>query len=268
MRTIMDHDDWDLRESGPPGADHTVLLLAGALCTVAFFEDLMAEPKLTDASVHLVAATLPGFGNSQPPDDLSVESYASLAGRLAADIGCEAVLGHSLGANVAIEMAAAGKFSGPLVLLSPSFSRKDESKFPRALDHLGRVLGHLPYAAMFKVIGPAMKSSLPANGRDELVAELKTNDPRFVRRQTRRYLEYLDRYGSLVPRLCDSGVTARVVFGEHDDVRLADKERRELDECPRTTVITISGAGHFTMNQEPRRVAELILKVIPADSGR
>src|SRR3954447_3847517 len=123
MRTIMDHDDWDLRECGPPGADHTVLLPAGALCTVAFFEDLMAEPKLTDASVHLVAATLPGFGNSQPPDDLSVESYASLAGRLAADIGCEAVLGHSLGANVAIEMAAGGKFSGPLVLLSPSFSQ-------------------------------------------------------------------------------------------------------------------------------------------------
>jgi pimeloyl-ACP methyl ester carboxylesterase len=264
----MDHDGWDLRESGPPGADHTVLLLAGALCTVAFFKELMAEPKLTEASVHLVAATLPGFGNSQPPDDLSVESYASLAGRLAADIGCEAVLGHSLGANVAIEMAAAGKFSGPLVLLSPSFSRKDESKFPRALDHLGRVLGHLPYAAMFKVIGPAMKSSLPANRRDELVAELKKNDPRFVRRQTRRYLEYLDRYGSLVPRLCDSGVTARVVFGEHDDVRLADEERRELEECPRTTVITISGTGHFTMNQEPRRVAELILEVIPAVSGR
>jgi pimeloyl-ACP methyl ester carboxylesterase len=268
MRTVVDHNGWELRESGPPGADHTVLLLAGALCTVAFFKDLMAEPKLTEASLHLVAATLPGFGNSQPPDDLSMESYASLAGRLAADIGCEAVLGHSLGANVAIEMAAAGKFSGPLVLLSPSFSRKDESRFPRALDHLGRVLGHLPYAAMFKVIGPAMKSSLPANRRDELVAELKKNDPRFVRRQTRRYLEYLDRYGSLVPRLCDSGVTARVVFGEHDDIRLADEERRELDECPRTTVITISGTGHFTMNQEPRRVAELILEIIPAVSGR
>src|SRR4051794_36982054 len=217
MRTIMDHDDWDLRESGPPGADHTVLLLAGALCTVAFFEDLMAEPKLTDASVHLVAATLPGFGNSQPPDDLSMESYASLAGRLAADIGCEAVLGHSLGANVAIEMAAEGKFSGPLVLLSPSFSRKDESKFPRALDHLGRVLGYLPYAAMFKVIGPAMKSSLPANRRDELIAELKKNDPRFVRRQTRRYLEYLDGYGSLAPPPSDSGVTSRGVFCEHED---------------------------------------------------
>jgi hypothetical protein len=42
------------------------------------------------------------------------------------------VVGHSPGANVAIEMLAAGHFSGPLVLLAPSFSREDESKFPCA----------------------------------------------------------------------------------------------------------------------------------------
>ena len=102
------------------------------------------------------------------------------------------MVGHSLGANVAIEMVAAGEFAGPLVLLSPSFSREDESKFPRALDHLGRVLGHLPYALMLKIIGPAMKNSLPPHRRDVLIAELRKNDPRFLRRQTLRYLEYLD----------------------------------------------------------------------------
>jgi pimeloyl-ACP methyl ester carboxylesterase len=242
-----------------------VLLLAGALCSTAFFEDLMAEPKLTKAPVRLVAATLPGFADTAPPDDLSMESYAHLAGRLAADRGCEAVLGHSLGANVAIEMAAAGEFAGPLVLLSPSFSRTDESKFPRVLDRVGRVLGHLPYAAMFKVIGPALKGSLPADRHAALVAELKKNDPRFVRRQTRRYLEYLDRHGSLVSRLCDAGVRAWVVFGENDDVGLSEEERRELDECARTTLATIPGAGHFTMIQEPRRIAEVILKTVSAD---
>jgi pimeloyl-ACP methyl ester carboxylesterase len=258
-------DPWDLLESGSPGADHTVLLLAGALCTTAFFEDLMAEPELTKASVRLVAATLPGFGDSSPPDDLSMESYARLAGGLAADLGCEAVLGHSVGANVAIEMAAAGEFSGPLVLLSPSFSRKDESKFPRVLDRVGRVLGHLPYAAMFKVIGPALKGSLPADRHAALVAELKKNDPRFVRRQTRRYLEYLDRHGSLVSRLCDSGARAWVVFGENDDVGLSEEERRELEACARTTLVTIPGAGHFTMIQEPRQIAEVILKTVSAN---
>jgi len=172
-----------------------VLLLAGALCTAAFFEDLMAEPQLSAQPIRLVAATLPGFGDTAPPDDLAMESYAKLAGKLAADVGCDALLGHSVGANVAIEMAAGGEFSGPLVLLSPSFSRNDESKFPRALDRIDRVLGHLPYAAMFKVIGPAMKGSLPADHHAALVVELKKNDPRFVHSHTRRYLEYLDRQG-------------------------------------------------------------------------
>src|SRR3954451_2968690 len=197
MNTNKHHDGWELRESGPAGADHAVLLLAGALVTAAYYDDMLAEPRLKEASVRFVAATLPGYAGTQPPDELSMDNYARLAGKLAADFGCEAVVGHSLGANVAIEMLAAGHFSGPLVLLAPSFSRKDESKFPRVLDRIGRVLGHLPYAAMLKVIGPAMKGSLPPDRHAALVAELKKNDPRFLRRQTRRYLDYLDQHGSL-----------------------------------------------------------------------
>ena len=34
-----------------------------------------------------------------------MESYAKLAGKLASDLGCDAVVGHSLGANIAVERA-------------------------------------------------------------------------------------------------------------------------------------------------------------------
>jgi pimeloyl-ACP methyl ester carboxylesterase len=142
------HEGWELRESGPADADHAVLLLAGALVTASYYDDVLAEPRLKEASARFVAATLPGHGGTEPPDDLSMDNYARLAGKLAADFRCDAVVGHSLGANVAIEMLAAGHFSGSLVLLAPSFSREDESRFPRALDRISRVLGHLPYAAM------------------------------------------------------------------------------------------------------------------------
>lgn len=70
-----------------------------------------------------------------------MESYAKVAGTIAGELGCDAVVGHSLGANVAIEMVVAGEFSGPVVLLAPSFSRVDESKFPRTLDRMSSVLG-------------------------------------------------------------------------------------------------------------------------------
>ncbi len=123
--------DWDIRESGPADAERTVLLLPGTLATAAFYDDLMAETRCAEASIRFIAATLPGQGGTPPSEDLSIEGYARLASRLAADRGCDAVVGHSTGANVAIEMAAAGDFSGPLVLLAPSFSRVDESRFPR-----------------------------------------------------------------------------------------------------------------------------------------
>jgi hypothetical protein len=122
-----------------------------------------------------------------------MENYAAQASKLAADLRCDVVVGHSLGANVALEMVGSTQFLRPgRAALIPSFSRTDESKV------LGRLTGSacarsFSYAVMMKLIGPAFKSSLPPHRRDALVAELKKNDPRFLRAQTRHYLGYLDR---------------------------------------------------------------------------
>jgi pimeloyl-ACP methyl ester carboxylesterase len=257
-----EHLGWILHESGPEGADYTVLLLPGALCSAAFYDDLMAERRVKEASIRFVATTLPGFSGTPAPDDVSMEKYARVAGTIAAELGCDAVVGHSLGANVALEMAGGGEFSGPVILLAPSLSRVDESKFPRALDRLSTVFGHLPYALMLKIIGPAMKSGLPPHRRDVLIAELQRNNPRFLRRQTRVYLEYLDRHGSLAGRLCDSGVRAWVVLGDRDEIGLTDDERDMLEKCPSVTLTTIAEAGHFTLNEKPGEIAEILLDAL------
>lgn len=197
--------EWDLHESGPTEAAQTVLLLPGGMCTGAFYQDMMAAPELAGAPIRLVAATLPGFGRTPYPADLSVENYARLAGELAAEVGADIVVGHSYGANVAIEMAADGGFSGRLVLLSPSFSREDESTVLGILDRIGRVpgVGHLVWALSLKAMPRMLNESVAPARRDALVAELKNNDPGVCRQIVRRYFEYLDRRGSLVSRLCD-----------------------------------------------------------------
>ena len=256
------HDGWIVRQAGPSDADRAVLLLPGALASAPFYDDVLAEPSLTGASVRFVATTLPGYAGTPALADCSMESIAASAAELAADFGCDVVVGHSLGANVALEMAGSRAFSGPVVLLSPSFSRQDESKFPRTLDRLARVFGPLPYRLMFAMIGPAMKSSLPPARRDALIAELKQNDAGDVRRGTRRYLEYLDRHGSLVGRLCASGVRSWVVFGERDDIGLRDDERRGLEACGDVTLVTIPDTGHFALNDKPTRVAEIVLEAV------
>ena len=48
-------------------------------------------------------------------------------------------------------------------------------------------------------------------------------------------MRYYDRHGTLVPRLRDSELRAWVVYGERDDVKLQDSERRELRPARRST---------------------------------
>ena len=260
--TSREYLGWQLRETGPEDAAHRVLLLPGALATAAFYEDMLAEPTIAAARIRFVATTLPGFGGTAPLDEESVENYSRLASQLAADLSCDVVVGHSLGANVAIEMVSTGAISGPVVLLSPSFSRKDESMFPRALDRLSRVFGHLPYALMLKLIGPAFKSSLPPARAEFLVNELKKNDPRFLRAHTHSYLAYLDRHGSLAKRFCDAGVRAWVVFGGKGDVGLAPLERELLTAAPNVTLVEIPDTGHFALNQKPEEIATIVLQAV------
>ncbi len=251
---------WELLDSGPADAERTVLLIPGSLATAAFYEDLMAEPSL--AAIRLVAATLPGQGGTPPAGDLGIEIYARLTAELAAEVRAEVLVGHSTGGCVVLEAAATGAFSGPLVLLGASFSRQDEPLVVRVLDRLSTVLGHLPFALMLKLIGPMLKSGIPAHRYDALAAELRKNDPRLVRRHIRSYLRYLDRHGSVAQRLCESGVRAWVVYGEHDDVGITGSERAVLDDCPTTSVQTITGTGHMIPNMRPDAVADLITQAL------
>ena len=263
-----EHEGWILHESGPPDATRNVLLLPGGMCTAVFYDELVAEPRLRDASLRLVATAVPGHGGTPEPVDLGLEHYGRMAAKLVRDLGCDVVVGHSLGANVAIEMARTGDFVGPLVLLSPSFSREDEARFLRVMDQMASVSGQLPYRFMLAMIGPAFKDvKVSPERRDVLVGELKKNDAGFVRRAIRSYFAYLRRHGSLAPRLCESGAPAWVVFGEHDDVGLRDDERAVLESCPTVSLRVVPDAGHLTLNEQPAVVAGIVLEAVASLPG-
>ena len=182
--------EWETSESGPVGADRTVLLIPGGLNTARSYAELMAQPALS--GVRLVAVTLPGHGGTPPPEDFSIETYAALAvAGLAADLGCDAVVGFSIGASVALEMAASGAFRGPVVLLGISLSPQDEPAFLRALVRLAGPLGSLPWALMLKLIGMATRTArVSADRRAELLADFRRNDPRLMQQIFRGYLGY------------------------------------------------------------------------------
>src|SRR3954452_20467830 len=140
--------DWELVETGPPDAEHTVLMLPGGLCSAGSYAEVMAEPAL--ANTRTVAATLPGHAGAPPPDDYTVENYARLTAALATRIGADVVVGFSMGASVALEMVTSDAFTGPAVLLGISLSAKDEPAFFRGAVRLGSVFGDLPTAFLVK----------------------------------------------------------------------------------------------------------------------
>ncbi|HEY1644263.1 MAG TPA: alpha/beta hydrolase [Streptosporangiaceae bacterium] len=253
--------EWEIFESGPNVADRTVLLLPGGLHRSRSYTDLMAQPAL--AGVRLIAVTLPGHGGTPPPADFSIENYARLAAGLATEFGCDAVLGFSFGASVALEMVASGAFCGPAVLLGPSLSARDEPGFFRAIVGLGGLLGSLPSAAMLKMMGMATRQArLSDDRRAELLADFRKNNPRIMRQGLHAYLKYLGRHASPAARLCDAGVPAWIVHAEKGDGRLTSEERSTLAACPRISLVTIPGTSYFIPNEEPERVASLLVDAL------
>jgi pimeloyl-ACP methyl ester carboxylesterase len=256
--------DWELRESGPPDAAQTVLLLPGGMCSAGSFAEVMAEPSL--AGMRLVAATLPGQAGAPPPDDYSVESYARGVAELAEQVGAHLVVGFSMGAVVAVEMVVSGAFRGPVVLLGVSLSTEDEPAFFRAIVRLGNVLGGLPASVLAKGAASMVKR-IPgtAERRAELRADFRRNVPAVVQRSLREYLRWLNRGEGRAERLCKAGVPAWVVHAEKGDGGLTDEERRTLEACPHVELVTIPGHVFFLPNEVPERIAEVIVEAAARD---
>jgi pimeloyl-ACP methyl ester carboxylesterase len=101
-----------VRESGDP-ADPGVLLWPGLGATGAYFESFVGE-----LPGRVVAVDPPGLGGSAPLGRCSLERLIEMACAVVEQCECRAVVGHSLGAFVAVGVAAkppAGLLSAVLI---------------------------------------------------------------------------------------------------------------------------------------------------------
>lgn len=252
---------WELVRAGPEDAPHGVLLLPGGALSAREYGPLMAQPAVQD--VRLVAATLPGHAGAPPPDDYSVESYARQATELAAEQRCDVVAGYSMGATVALEMAASRQFARPVVLMGISLS--EEPAFFRAIVRGGHLLGGWPVAGLMRMMTLATRGAKVSDQhRAVLRNDLRHNDRHTLQPAMSAYLDYLEKYDAPAERLCDVGVRAWVVQAQKGDGNLTDEERAALDRCPTTTVVTIPYDGWFLPEEQPERVAEILVEAIRA----
>lgn len=253
--------DWQTYEAGPRHASQTVLLLPGGMCAARSYADVMKQPDLDD--VRLIAVTMPGHAGAPPPDDYSVENYARLTGELAVRVGAKVLVGFSMGATVAMEMVAAGVFTGPTVLLGISMSPTAEPAFFRGIVRLGGILGNMPAALLRKGAGAMVgKASLSEERKRELREDFAKNNPRDMRLGLDQYLKWLHSPESHAERLCRAGVPTWVVHAEKGDGGLTDSERATLEACPQVEVVTIPGDVFFLPNEVPDQIAAIIVAAL------
>ncbi len=254
---------WEVVESGPVGAERTALLLPGGMCSARSYAEVMAEPAV--AGARLVAATMPGHAGARAPHDFSVEEYARITAELAQEVGADVVVGFSMGATVAYEMAVTGVFGGPVVLLGVSLSEADEPGFFRAIIRLGSVLGTLPAAVLKKGAASMVKhAAVPPERQEELRADFARNSTRDMRRGLQAYLRWLHRDDDPARRLCEAGTPAWVVHAEKGDGGLTQHERAVLEACPRVRVVTVPGQVFFLPNEVPEVIADVIVQALAA----
>jgi hypothetical protein len=112
------------------------------------------------------------------------------------------------------------------------------------------------------------KKASPAARRDALMADISNNDPGFCRRSVHEYFSYLDRYKTVAPRLCKSGVKSWVVFGHNDEIGLQDHERSVLAR-ERTTQRAPKSLGAWLVEDvsvfrfEGRRFSSIAVSSVP-----
>lgn len=258
---------WRVIEGGAEQARRRVLMLPGLFCSAEFFTDVLAEPTLRTAAAAALAADPPGFAGVPAPDgfDFSIESYAALVEEFAEAESIDLIVGHSLSANVGIEIAARGRFAGKLLLLSPSLSRDDEEDDLRSLDEASHapVIGTLVWLGINPTLKRGMRGRLPDNRFDELLAEMKRNPRSANRAQVVAFFEYIAAHGGEVAsRLASALGPVWLGRGDRDEVGMTDTERAILEAAAHVTLKTIPGAAHFSITDTPDQVAQLVVDLL------
>jgi pimeloyl-ACP methyl ester carboxylesterase len=258
---------WPVIENDVDQPRARVLMLPGLFCSSKFFTDVLAEPALQIADVAALAADPPGFAGVPTPDgfDFSIESYAALVEEFAAAESIDLIVGHSLCANVGIEIAARGRFEGKLLLLSPSLSRADEEDDLRSLDQASHtpLIGTLVWLGINPTLKHGMRGRLPDDRFDELLAEMKRNPRSANRAQVVAFFEHMAANGGEVAsRLATATSPVWIGRGDRDEVGLTDVERAILEAAPQVTLKTIPGAAHFSITDTPDEVAQLVIDLL------
>lgn len=239
----------------PPPAGPGLLLVHGTAGDSAIWEPML--PQWSDTRT-VVAPDLAGAGSDEDPGELSVAGIAAqaLAAADAAGLTEFDVVGHSLGAVVAAELAAAAPGRVRRLVLHAGWVRTDARQFAE-FDHWIRLLrtevdlflGYLPLMAF----GPRFWAAANESTTKELLALLR---PGFRVAPTIRQIE-LDQRVDLTDRLAEISAPTLVLTSRHDRLIDCASQRALVSGITGATQAGLD-AGHGAPAEDPAEFAAAV----------
>jgi pimeloyl-ACP methyl ester carboxylesterase len=251
------------------GQGDPVLMLHGLGGTKASF--LPTLGVLAPRGRRVIAADLPGFGDSEKPIaaryDAKFFSQAVIA--LMDAIGLERtdIVGHSLGGRVTLEvvMHAPERF-GRVVLMTPSLAWLRERPWALWLKLVRPELGLLQPAPrpvverIVKQLIPGGGSRYAAAGIDEFLRSYTTARGRAAFYAAARNI-YLEEPETFWVRLRDLKPPALFIWGSRDPLVPAGFERHVREAVPQAEHVTLN-CGHVPQVERPRELHAAIARFL------
>lgn len=190
---------------------------------------------------RLAAPDLPGHGRSAPPGRASVAAYADVAVALLDALGLERaiVVGHSMGAATALELACARPDRVAGLILAGASARL------RVLPALIAGLAEAPAPTIDALVG-MLYAAAPPEQLAAAAADYRTCDPLVFRD------DFLACDGwDIRARLGAVAAPALIFSGDADRLtppKLAEELRAGL---PRAELVALPGCGHLPMVERP-----------------
>lgn len=247
----------------------TLVLLHGGGANQHWWDHL--APDLA-GSFHVVALDFRGHGDSDHPEVLQVGAFDRDLEALQEHLGCAELLlvGHSMGAHVALRHAARRPGVRKLVLLEPSVGagRRERRRSRLALAARRSYASREEALARFRFV-PATPGA-PEQLRAAIAAKS-------IRREVdgRFGFNFDPRWFTLPapdpPRLADVRCPCLVVRGVDSDLLPRAGARELIGQLPAARLVEIDGAGHNVHLERPEVVLEALhahLAAPDADYGR
>lgn len=257
--------------AGTRGAGEPVLFLHGFPTSGHLWSDVVAQMP---AGHRLVVVDLLGYGRSDPPSGRSLTLYAHaerVVGLLdALGIASACVVGHDLGGGVAQSLAVhwPARVSRLALIDSVAFDG-----WPTRDVRLARfflpLVRHLPTNWLLPIVRANLErgyydATHATHSIDKYQRPFNSDEGRRV---FLAHLAALDarETDALGARLGAIAVPTAVIWGSHDPFLSMSLGRRLARAIPNATIDVLSGARHFTPEEEPREVADILGRLLAAE---